>query len=336
MRCQGLAAVTKEVQRHRLLISTGSSGAACHCSAISAARALLKFACQLLEQARLACGTEFDPADACGQALADAAGALERHAHALTSSPPTPAAGTAVQCGNQASSGAQSGTDADGAGAPAPAAAPFIPRYARPVQEFDAAVTERDCKVLLVLALALPGSAAAELVDVDRLKAWLSVPGPGEAPAEAASRAANLMRLWRHFANRDSPAETLAAGARKLLERARCLRPGLEVYHAGDQACPSGAPCRWKTVHLTSADDRERCHSLLDFAAHRAMHCMMAELEDASQAALARLDILKMPQDGFIRQYLEPWDPAEMSEAQLDETVRPAMAAAIQQILAAA
>ncbi len=115
---------------------------------------------------------------------------------------------------------------------------------------------------------------------MDRLKAWLSVPGPGEAPAEAASRAANLMRLWRHFANRDSPAETLAAGARKLLERARCLRPGavedsVEVYHAGDQACPSGAPGRWKAVHLTSADDQERRHSLLDFAAHRAMHCMI-------------------------------------------------------------
>ncbi len=153
-----------------------------------------KFACQLLEQARLACSTELDPADACGRALADADGALE---HA--SSPPTPAAGTAVQCGKQANSGAQSGTDADGAGAPAPAAAPFIPRYARPVQEFDAAVTERDLKVLLVLALALPGSAAAELVDVDRLKAWLSVPGPGEAAAEAASRAANFMRLWRHL-----------------------------------------------------------------------------------------------------------------------------------------
>jgi hypothetical protein len=33
----------KEVQRHRLLISTGSSGAACHGSAISTARALLNF-----------------------------------------------------------------------------------------------------------------------------------------------------------------------------------------------------------------------------------------------------------------------------------------------------
>ncbi len=55
LRCQGLAAVTKEVQRHRLLISTGTSGAAYHCSAVSAACALLKFACQLLEQARQAC-----------------------------------------------------------------------------------------------------------------------------------------------------------------------------------------------------------------------------------------------------------------------------------------
>ncbi len=68
---------------------------------------------------------------------------------------------------------------------------------------------------------------------------------------------------------------------------------------------------------------------------------MMAELEPCHgrprwQAALARLDVLKMPLDECIRQYIEPWDPKEMSEAQLDEHVRPAMAAAIQQMVAAA
>jgi hypothetical protein len=84
-------------------------------------------------------------------------------------------------------------------------------------------------------------------------------------------------------------------------------------------------------------EDQERRHSLLDFAAHRALHCMMAELEDAWQGALARLDVLKMPRlDEFISQYMSRWDPATMSEAQLDETVRPAMAAAIQQMVAAA
>lgn len=87
-------------------------------------------------------------------------------------------------------------------------------------------------------------------------------------------------------------------------------------------------------MQLASPDDRERRHSLLDFAAHRALCCMQAHLEDASQAqaALARLDVLKMPLDEFIRQ----WDAAELSDAQLDETVRPAMAASIQQMVAAA
>ncbi len=73
-----------------------------------------------------------------------------------------------------------------------------------------------------------------------------------------------------------------------------------------------------------------------DFTAHTALHCMTAALEDAWQAELSRLNILKLPLDDYIDQYMVPLDVAEMSEGQRDEHVGPAMARAIQQMLAAA
>jgi hypothetical protein len=149
------------------------------------------------------------------------------------------------------------------------------------------------------------------------------------------------MTLWQHLAHRCSAAQTLAACARRILERAKCLRPGaaagsVEVYHAADDSCPAGGPGKWKAVDLASAADQQRRHSLLDFTAHTALHCMTAALEDAWQAELSRLDILKQPLNEYIDQYLVPLDVAEMSEGQRDEHVRPAMARAIKQMVAAA
>jgi hypothetical protein len=64
---------------------------------------------------------------------------------------------------------------------------------------------------------------------------------------------------------------------------------------------------------------------------------MMAALEDAWQGGLSqRLDILKLPLAEYIQQYMVPLDVAEMNDGQRDEHVRPAMATAIQQMLAAA
>jgi hypothetical protein len=128
--------------------------------------------------------------------------------------------------------------------------------------------------------------------------------------------------------------------ARRILERAKCLRPGaaaagsVEVYHAADDNCPAGGPGKWKVVDLASAADQQRRHSLLDFTAHTALHCMTAALEDAWQAELLRLDILKLPLDDYIDQYMGPLDVAEMSEGQRDEHLHPARA--IQQMLAVA
>lgn len=157
---------------------------------------------------------------------------------------------------------------------------------------------------------------------------------------QPAGRAANLMTLWQHLSLRCSPAGTLAACARRILERAKCLRPGaagsLEVFHATDDSCAAGVPGRWKAVHMASPSDQERRHSLLDFTAHRALHCMMVALEEAWQAELSRLDILRLPLDDYIDSYMVQLDPAELSEGQRAEHVRPAMAKAIQQMLAAA
>ncbi len=252
------------MQQHRLRTSSCTNGTMYHSSAVSTALVLLKFACQLLEQSRQVCGTEVDPADACGRAVADAHSALERHALAPANSP-GPACVTADQGperGMEASGGAQSGSHDDGA------ETAFVPRYPRPVQTFDEAVTDRDHKVLVVMALALPGRAAIDLVDASRLKVWLTVPGPGEAPADSTSRAASLMTLWQHLAHRCSAAQTLAACARRVLERAKCLRPGaaagsVEVYHAADDRCPAGGPGKWKAVDLASAADQQHRHSLL-------------------------------------------------------------------------
>jgi hypothetical protein len=137
--CQGLAMVSKAVQQHRLLTSTCTSSTFYHNSAVSTARALLKFACQLLEQSRQVCGTEVDPADACGRAVADAYGALGRHALAPADSPAAArvTADQGPECGMAASGVAHSGTHAEDE--TAVPAVPFIPRYPRPIQTFDEA-----------------------------------------------------------------------------------------------------------------------------------------------------------------------------------------------------
>jgi hypothetical protein len=56
---------------------------------------------------------------------------------------------------------------------------------------------------------------------------------------------------------------------------------------------------------------------------------MMDELDAAWHSELVRLDILKLPVDDYIDQYMTPLDAAEMSEEQRAQQVRPAMAQCI-------
>ncbi len=176
-------------------------------------------------------------------------GALERHALLALANSPAPAclpAGQVPERGTEASGGALSGTHAEDETGTAAPAVPFIPRYPRPIQTFDEALEDTDHKVLVVLSMALAGRAADDLVDAGRLRVWLAVPGPGESPSEAAGRVANVIALYLHHTLRCTPAQTLAAGVRRLLESARCLRLGatcgsVDVFTAGD-SCPAGAP----------------------------------------------------------------------------------------------
>ncbi len=62
----------------------------------------------------------------------------------------------------------------------------------------------------------------------------------------------------------------------------------------------------------------------------------MDELDAAWQGELLRLDILKLPVDDYIDQYMTLLDAAEMDEEQRAQQVRPAMAKTIKKMMTAA
>jgi hypothetical protein len=120
--------------------------------------------------------------------------------------------------------------------------APDLPRYPLPAQHLGNAVTSAaDRQFMLLMALALAGRAATDVVDAGKHQAWLAIPAQGEGADEATARtypAAQLMKLWNQYSTCQHPAGTLAAAAQRMLLRARCLRSApadgiVEVYSAG-------------------------------------------------------------------------------------------------------
>jgi hypothetical protein len=101
-----------------------------------------------------------------------------------------------------------------------------VPRYSCPVQHLaDTMNSDTDSEYMLVLALSLAGRSAVEVVDAGRLQTWLSISTAGDGAAEAASsRAAELMRVWHESSRCQLSASLIAAAARRMLARARCIR----------------------------------------------------------------------------------------------------------------
>ncbi len=120
-----------------------------------------------------------------------------------------------------------------------------------------------------------------------------------------------------------------------MLARARCIRVDsangiVDVYSACTEAPTT--PGVWKAVSTVDVADQERWHRLLEFCAHKALECMINELNKAWERGLQRLDVIRQGLDEYMRRYMHCWDAADMNEAQRAQLrpSRPSMAAAIQ------
>ncbi len=335
-RCTGLAAVTKAVQQHRL-ISAAADVHSFHVSALSTSHALINLANHLLQEAsgRMASTDAAAASRTVQQQVADVMAALEDRIwslhlnHAAPAGQAHPAA--AVSSSEHTCHGSAAlSSDACRLVQPAP----DLPRYPFPAQHLGDAVTSAaDRQFMLLMALALTGRAATDVVDAGRLQAWLAIPAQGEGADEATARAAQLMKLWNQYSTCAHPAGILAAAAQRMLLRARCLRSApadgiVEVYSAGSsEAC--AAPGIWKAVSIVDAGDKVRWHSVLDSCAYQALDCMINELTMAWHRGLRRLDVLRVKLDVYVSVYMQRWDVATMSEAERAQQVRPSMATAI-------
>ncbi len=319
-RCNGFAAVTKAVSQHRLL-SQAADARSLQLSAASTAHALVHYAHHLLT-AQVSCTAASQP---CTQQVAEAMGALEQHIWDVQLNPALlQSQSRAASLSDHAccSSDVQRGPD--------------VPRYpACPVQRLaDGIQTDADRQFMLVMALALPGRAAVEIVDEGRLQTWLGALAQRQGPAghlsEASDSAAHLVALWRKCCTCLQPADVLVAAAQHMLTCGRCIRiidPAsgmVDVYSAGDDERGM-----WKAVSSVDAADQQRWHSVLDSCLWQALHAMIKELTKAWQSGLQRLNVLRsMDLEEYFETYLYCWDLSDMDEAQRS-LVRPSMAAAI-------
>jgi hypothetical protein len=331
-RCTGLAAVTKAVQQHRLM-SAAADAHSFHVSTLSTAHALINLASHLLQEAsgRVA-STDAAAASCTVQQVGDVMASLEDRIWALQLNPAAPA-GQA----HPAAAVSSSEHTYHGNAALSSDACRHVQPYPSPAQHLqDAVRSTADRQFMLLMALALPGRAANDVVDAGRLQAWLAIPAQGEGADEATARAAQLMKLWNQYSTCQHPAGTLAAAAKRMLLRARCLRRAhadgvVEVYSAGSsEACAT--PGIWKAVSMVDAGDQVRWHSVLDSCAYQALECMIDELTMAWHRGLQRLDVLRLGLDEYVSMYMRRWDVAEMSEAERAQQVRPSVATIVQGI----
>jgi hypothetical protein len=339
-RCTGLAAVTKAVQQHRLM-SAAADAHSFHVSALSTSHTLLNLAHHLLQEASGRVASRDAAAASCTvQQVADVMAALEDRIWELQLNP----ASSAGQAHPAAVAVSSSEHTCHGSAALISNAcrlvqpAPDLPRHPCLAQHLaDAVRSTADRQFMLMMALALAGRAANDVVDAGRLQAWLAIPAEGEGVDEAAGRAAQLMKLFHQYTTCQAPAGTLAAVVERLLVLARCLRSDpadgvVEVYCAGtNEACT--APGIWKAVSMVDAGDQVRWHSLLDSCAYQGLECMIDELNMAWHRGLQRLDVLRVGLDEYVSMYMKPWDVADMHDAQRAQWVRPSMSSAIQRII---
>jgi hypothetical protein len=184
-----------------------------HLSAASTAHALVQFAHHLLREAGSAAASH-----PCTQLVADAMGALEEHVWDVQLDPALLQAHSdaatktehvccsslhPVMCSeglNQMFPGTQHGMSS------------ATSKLADGIQ------TDADRQFMLVMALAVAGRAAVEIIDEGRLQMWLVAHAQRQGHLSGASdRAEQLMVLWRQCCTCQQPANVLAAAAQCML-----------------------------------------------------------------------------------------------------------------------